>query len=214
MPFRRTTRKRRFKRAVRRSRKPRMTAGRVKRIIDAELKVRDLGVGPVPMPTVLGSFVHLTAIGQGDGNDERNGNWIRPVTWMGTVTLIANDADVVNTTVQYRIGCILWKENHAINVANLAKIMQDTSAPHQQYNIENKGQFKVLWSRTGILSNDTTNPRFQAVHKFYLRPRMKVLYEGATNKNNHLFLFGYSDVASDANPPSISFDTRIRYTDS
>ncbi len=214
MPYMRSTRKRRFKRGRKSFRKPRMTTGRVKRIIDAELKVRDLGVGPVAMPTVLGSFSHITSIAQGDANTQRNGNWIRPVTWMGTVTLSANATDLINTTVQYRIGCILWKENHQINAANLAKIMQDTSAPHQQYNIENKGQFKVLWSRTGILSNDPTNPRFQGVHKFYIRPRQKVLYEGATFKNNHLFLFGYSDVATDANPPTISFDTRIRYTDS
>ncbi len=214
MPYSRTTRKRRTRRGRKSYRKPRMTTGRVKRIIDAELKVRDLGVGPVAMPTVTGSFVHITSIAQGDSNAQRNGNWIRPVTWMGTVTLTANDADAVNNTVQYRIGCILWKENEDINAASLTKIVQDTSAPHQQYNIENKGQFKVLWSRTGILSNDTTNPRFQAVHKFYLRPRMKVLFEGATFKNNHLFLFGYSNVATEADPPTISFDTRIRYTDS
>ena len=115
---------------------------------------------------------------------------------------------------RFRIGCICWKENESLNPITLAKFMQSTDAPHQQYNIENKGQFKILWSRTGILSNQNTNPQFQKVFRFYLKPPMKVLYDDAALRNNHLFIFGYSDVNALVDPPSFAFDTRLRYTDS
>jgi len=71
-------------------RKP-MTTGRVMRIIDAELKVRDLGVGPIPIPSVLGSVLQISNVAQGDGNDQRTGNWIKPTSWMGTITLQGNE---------------------------------------------------------------------------------------------------------------------------
>jgi len=214
MPFRRNNRRTRRRRPMRRTRRKAMTAGRVRRIVDAELKVRDLGVGPVAIPSVTGSLTHITAIAQGDTNISRTGNWIKPVTWMGTITVEGNFNDVLNTTVPYRIGCFCWKENQQVNQADIGKLMQDTSAPHQQYNIANKGQFKLLWSRTGVISSTPANPRFQSTHKFYVKPPTKVLYEGANFKNNHLFIFGYSSVAGESNPPSMSFDTRLRYTDS
>ncbi len=89
--YRRQRRKSNLMGGIRRSytgaRRVPMTTGKVKRIIDAELKVRDLSVGPVAIPTLTGAFVHITAIGQGDANTERSGNWIKPTTWMGTVTV-------------------------------------------------------------------------------------------------------------------------------
>ncbi len=214
--FRRRRRQPMRRRRVRRpARRRPMTAGKVKRIIDAELKVRDLGVGPLEIPSTLGSVVHISNIGQGDANTERNGNWIKPSTWMGTITLQGNNADAgTGIVAQYRVGIVCWKENETANPLLLASIMQDTTAPHQQFNIENKGQFKILWSRTGILSQDDDNPQFLKVHRFYVKPPMKILFDDAAFKNNHLFIFAYSDIDTTANPPSYSFDTRLRYTDS
>ncbi len=216
MPFRRNSRKSRplrRRRNVRRRRRP-MTVGRVMRIVDAELKVRDLGVGPVAIPSVAGSLTHISGISLGDTSTSRTGNWLKPVVWMGTITITGNATDATNETVPYRIGCFVWKENQGVNAADIGKLVADTSAPHQQYNIANKGQFKLLWSRTGIVSTNSANPRFQSVHKFYVKPSMKILYEGAAFKNNHLFIFGFSSVAAESNPPFMTFDTRLRYTDS
>lgn len=191
-----------------------MTTGRVKRIIDAELKIADLGVGPVPMPDVLGFISPVTLIGLGDLNTQRTGNWIKPTSWMGTITLKGNELADASLVVQYRIGIVCWKENQTLNPFALNQIMQDTTAPHQQFKVENKGQFKILWSRTGILSNQDVNPQYLKVHRFYVKPPMKVLYDDAASKNNHLFIFAFSDVDIAANPPTIAFDTRLRYTDS
>ncbi len=197
----------------RRMRRP-MTTGRVKRIIDAELKVQDLSVGPVPIPSLVGSVVHITPIPVGDQNDERTGNWVKPVTWMGTITVQGNEAALPNVVPNFRIGCFVWKENQSLNAPDIAKIMQEASDPHQQYNVENKGQFKILWSRTGILSNQDTNPQYLKVFRFYVRPSMKLLYDNAVFKNNQLFIFAFSDVPAADNPPTYGFATRVRYTDS
>jgi len=205
----------RRRRLVARIRRRPMTTGRVKRIIDAELKVRDLGVGPVIIPSIMGSVIQISNIDQGDLNTQRTGNWIKPTSWMGTITLQGNILDTGNGIIpQYRVGIVQWKENQTLNPMALGQIMQDTLAPHQQFNVENKGQFKILWSRTGILSQDDDNPQFLKIHRFYVKPSLKVLYDDDDFKNNHLFIFAYSDIAIAANPPFMSFDTRLRYTDS
>ncbi len=213
-----------YRRRVRRSRtmgsrKPTyrrrpMTAGKVKRIIDAELKVKDHSIGPAIIPHTTGVVFHISAVGQGDANDERNGNWIKPTTFMGTITVEGTEAAADDIVPRYRVGVLVWKENQDINILTMAKILQNTVDPHQQYNIENKGQFKILWSRTGILSNTSINPQFQKIHRFYVKPSMKILFDDADFKNNHLFLFALSDVDVANNPPSITFSARLRYTDS
>jgi len=221
-----TSRYRRFRRRARRTRnmggirrrfrgarrRP-MTSGKVKRIIDAELKFRDLDVGPVDIPSATGNVSLITNIGQGDLATERNGNWIKPVSWMGTLTVQGNPANVTDLTSLFRVFVVCWKENESINAVDLAKLVQDTISPHQGYNIQNKGQFKILWSRTGIVSNNTDNPQFQKMYRFYVKPSMKILYDGLTLKNNHLFIVGFSD-QNVGDEPSLIFSTRLRFTDS
>ncbi len=212
MPFSKFRRSRVKPRRTRRVPRKRMTVGKVKRIISAELKVRDLGVGPVAIPTINGDVTLISNVSRGSANNQREGNWIQPVTFMGTVTLEGNPAGLA--TQQYRVGCFQWKENHDVDTATLNKLMADTSAPHQQYNIPSKGSFKILWSRVGILSADIDNPQHQKVLRFYVKPRMKILFDDTDVRKNHLFMFAYSDIASASDPPTYSFDARLRYTDS
>ncbi len=211
------TRKSYFKRRRMTRRRPRkvMTVRKVKRIIDAELKFRDMAAGPVVMASSNDGFIiHLSNIGQGDEASERNGNWIKPTTLMGTITVQGNDAAPPTSTPLFRCVVVQWKENNSLNPIAISKVMQDAFAPHQQFNVQNKGQFKVLWSRTGILSNHPQNPQFQKKLRFYVKPPQKVLYDVAANRTGTLFLFAYSDVDVLDDPPTITFDARLRYTDS
>ncbi len=131
MTFYKTRRQRGFSRTNRKGmvRVPRprfvkpMTVGKVKRIINAELKVRDLGVGPVDLPSITGLVLHISNIAQGDLNTERNGNWIKPTTWMGTITVRGDNAANPSITPQYRVGVLCWKENDDVNTPTIAKIM-------------------------------------------------------------------------------------------
>ncbi len=191
-----------------------MTAGKVKRIIDAELKVKDNAVEDVPIPTVLGSINRLSQVDQGDNNDQRTGNWIKPVALMGQITVVGNNAAPPGDVPLFRIGIACWKENETLNAFSINQIAQDTTDPHQGYSVENKGQFKILWSRTGILSNHNQNPQYQKTFRFYVKPSAKVLFDDAAAKNNQLFFFGWSDVDTLADPPVVTYSTRLRYTDS
>ncbi len=197
-----------------RGRRRAMTTGRVKRIIGAELKFRDLDVAPVPIPSQDGNISLITDIAVGDGPSQRNGNWIKPVVFRGVITVQGNDANVVDDTVPFRVGCFQWKENQDVDPATLIKLVQDTFSPHQGFNIQSKGSFNILWSRVGILSNNTDNTQFQKVFRFSVRPPMKILYDGAIDRKYHLFIFGFSTVNVGSEPPSYQFASCLRYTDS
>ncbi len=141
--FRRRTKRSRMmggpRRRFRGRRRRPMTAGKVKRIIDAELKVRDFSVEDVSIPSLTGTIVRITDIAQGDTNISRTGNWIKPVSFMGTITLVGNELADPTVVPLFRVGIFCWKENESLNAATIPQIMQDNVDPHQQFNIENKG---------------------------------------------------------------------------
>ncbi len=67
MPFqRRYRRKPRFRRRRRFTRRRPMTARRVRRIVDAELKVNDLGLGPIEIPSATGQMNSMSNIDLGE----------------------------------------------------------------------------------------------------------------------------------------------------
>ncbi len=212
---RRRARKRRM--AIRRT-KP-VTRAVVKRIVrsQAELKFKDLSIAVTALPTVLGNLVNLTAgasLDQGDGVSQRNGNWIQPVSMSGHVLLVANAANT-NEFHEYKVMIVQWMEDQGVANLTLAKIVDDTSDPYQGQNIQNKGQFRILWSRTGLLSTNPDNSNFQKLHKFNFKlPARKILYSINVDKANHIFMVGYSGDAAAAEPCEWRHSTRIRYTDS
>ncbi len=215
--FRRNARKlarRGFRaRPMRRRRRP-MTTGKVKRIIDAELKFVDVDLGPLAIPNTLGVVTPISSgIAQGDAVNERNGNWIKPVTLYGTIVINGNSGANVDTSF-FRHMIVVWKENETNNPIDLQQIVQSVVFPHQGFNVQNKGQYRVLWSRTGIVSNNIDNSQFQKMYRFYVKPSMKILYDGAAEKNNQLFFLSFSDINAAGNPPDVEFSLRLRYTDS
>lgn len=217
MPFRRSYGRRsrrpmRRRRFTRRRRRP-MTAGRVKRIVDAELKLHDNNLSEISAPSVTGLILHLSGIVIGDSNEERTGNWIKPQTLMGTLS-VQGDNNAADLLVQYRVCIVMWKENQDTDPLLLAKLMQNTLQPFQQFNVDSKGAFKILWSRTGNIINEKQNSQFVKYHRFYVKPRMKILYSDDDFRKYHLFFVAYSNIASGNNPPAISITTRLRYTDS
>ncbi len=223
MPYRRYARRTRRPRTMgrgrgnyrtQRYRRRPMISGAVKRIIDAELKFTDLDVGPVAIPTVVGFLSPISEpVGQGTLATQRIGNWIKPVTWYGMITVTGDPAEADSTSL-IRLMAIQWLEDETQNPISLEDIVQDTAEPHQGFNIQNKGQFKILWSRTAIISNNNDNPQFQKMFKFYVKPRMKVLYDAAAAKKGQLFLLAFSNIPVGGSPPQYEFSSRLRYTDS
>jgi len=208
--FRRSRRPMRRRRFARKSRRV-MTVGKVRRIVDAELKLHDNNLDEINAPSVTGLILHLSNIVIGDANTERTGNWIRPTTLMGTLT-VQGDAAAADLLSQYRVFIVMWKENQSTDPISLEKLMQNTAQPFQQYNVESKGSFKILWSRTGNIVNNPDNSQFIKYHRFYLKPRMKILYDDGDFRKYHLFFVAFSNRA--LGPPAISISSRLRYTDS
>ena len=209
------------KRRVLRKRRPRrsiITRSTVKRLIGAELKKRDLGVDFNEVPTITGMMTHISGIDQGDTNITRNGNWIRPVVLNGKVVCIGNSSNAVFAT-KMRVGVLLWKNDFTVDVPTITKVISDTSNPLSPFSLINKGSFSILWTRNIVLSNDKSNPNAQQQLTFYLKLSKypKTLFAGtaaADSKKYHYFFFALSDEETKANPPSLSFHTSLRYTDS
>ncbi len=213
MPLQRRRKRYTRRRAMTRRPMRHMTAGRVKRIIDAELKFKDNVSMALNIPSVTGNLFHLSAIDVGDGASERIGNWVKPVTLHGTVTVQADEV-ATEPLQQFRVFIVQWHENQDVDAISLVKLVQEVNQPYQAYNIQSKGAFKILWSWVGSVIADTTNAQYVKTRHFYLRPSRKILFDVDDLRKFHIYLVGFSNILAINNPPSMSFNTRLRYTDS
>ncbi len=190
-----------------------MTPGKVKRIIDAELKFKDVNVNGLTIPSLLGNLFSLSAIDTGDGESERIGNWVKPVSLHGAITVQADETSA-EPLQRFRVFIVQWRENQDIDVASLEKLVQNTSQPYLGYNVQSKGAFKVLWTWVGAVISNTDNPQYAKTRRFYVKPRTKILYDGDGPRKYQIFMAGISDIAALDAPPSFTFSSRLRYTDS
>ncbi len=187
-----------------------MTPGKVKRIIDAELKFEDTFLASLSMPATVGRIVHLSNVAIGTGESERIGNWIKPVTLYGVLSVQADETNL-EPFQPFRIAIVQWRENQNVDSITLPKLVQGAATPFQGYNVESKGAFKILWTWVGHVIGEQNNPQYIKNRRFYLKPRTKVLFDDADFRKYHLFLVGFSDNAAMA--PTVYGNVRLRYTD-
>ncbi len=216
--YRRTARKTRMMGGIRKSfrgrrRKP-MTAGRVKRIIGAELKFTTTQRTSEIVNTLNPLILPLTQLPQGMTNSQRDGNRISPVNVHGNITLIGEDAAAANFA-NIRVVIFRWDEDQTQRVPVIADIMQNVALLGGPFNIDNRGLFKVLWSRYFVVINNADNPSFKKTLRYYLRAAgPKMTFDGgagADAKKYHLYLAVFSQSGDD---PTVTFDNTFRYTDS
>ncbi len=205
----------RRRRKYTRARPRRSLTTSVRRIVDAELKKFDLAAGPLAVPTITGQMVNLTAIGQGDTNVLRTGNWVRPVNIHGYCQVSGNSVQSTNQS-QVRIGVLCWNNDFSADPPTVALIAADSSNPMCPFSLDNKGSYSVLWTRVLTISNNDASSGFQKMYKFYIRlgRQPKMLYDGATQKKYQYFFFAWSDIAAAGDEPFIDFCSSIRFTDS
>jgi len=188
-----------------------MTPGKVKRIIDAELKFKDVFIASLSMPSATGRIVNLSSIDNGDSPSERIGNWIKPVTLFGTLTAQADESSV-EPRQSFRVMIVQWRENQDVDSISLEKIVQADAEPFQGYNIQSKGSFKILWSWVSTLVANVDNTQYLKTKRFYVKPRTKILFDVTDQRKYNLFLVAFSDTA--VTPPTLYGNIRLRYTDS
>ncbi len=189
-------------------------AQRVQRVVDSELKFAAIGASLQP---IVGnqSEIILSNIEQGTGATNRIGNWIRPITVHGNVT-IEGTPGAVASTFGVRVGVACWKHDESLDPFQASDIMLSGAAPGGPFSVVQKGAFQVLWSRYVVVVNNDDNSKViqQLRFKAGLGSLPKILYDGAINKKNHIFFFAVSDDTSGANPVTVEFDIMFRYTDS
>ncbi len=168
-------------------------------------------IASLSIPSVTGQIIHLSNIPHGLTENDRSGNWIRPVTLYGTINIQAN-LDNLESVQPFRVMVVQWRENQNVDLINLDKVVQNSAEPFQGYDVQSKGAFKILWSWVSTVIGATENPQFVKTRRFYVKPRTKILFDGDEPRKYHLFLVAFSDQAVDS--PFLYGNTRLRYTDS
>ena len=193
-----------------------MTVGKVKRIISAELKYSLVNENDTVVNTANPLIIQLTDIDQGDGNTQRDGNRLTAVNYHGHITMTGEDAGV-DATTRARITIFRWNEDAGATPPTEALIMQDVGRLGGPFNINNKGMFKVLYSRYFVLVNSNDNVNFKKTLRFYVKLSGKVLYDGvggAANPKKFQLYMLVSAVSADAANPTIQLSSVFRFTDS
>ncbi len=201
-------------------RRPRpMTAGRVKKIIGAELKVSQIDIRDMVTNAAAPLLLQITGLAQGDAQDEREGNRIQGVNLHGHVTLQGDPVGGGQDITDCRVAIFRWNEDISGVQPTGADIMQDITQLGSSYNINNRGQFKILWSRYFTIVNSDDNPAFRRTLRFYTKlTGPKILFDGAgggaaTAKKYHIYFMVLTN-SPDVGHPILTLNTTFRYTDS
>ncbi len=226
MPYRRNRLKRRnqgrrpLRRRMVKSRsvyKAPMTAYKVQRIVGAELKRTVIGISG-SAPGLVGEFQAITPfITQGDTATQRNGNWIQPIVMHGTVQVNALHAGTLSV-VLVRFFFFRWLEDANINDAEvLDKLVNSTVDPNGQFNFENRGQFKILYTRNFSVVSKDNNPQFTKQFKYYIKLNrgQRVLYgDVGVPKKFQIYFAIFSNTATVDSIPEYTLNNVMRFTDS
>jgi len=192
-----------------------MTVGKVKRIISAELKFTTTNAVDTVVNTANPYVENLTAMAQGNTSSQRDGNRINGVNVHGNITLNGEDAGVDEIT-PVRITIFRWNEDASVTVPTPALIMQDVAQLGGAYNINNRGFFKVLYSRFFTLVNSNDNVNFKKTLRFYTKLSGKIIFDGGLVtdlKKFHIYIM-IQATSTVATHPVLNSSITFRYTDS
>ncbi len=219
MPYRRNYRprynRRRMRGRRRRYYRPRYNRRNNNR---SELKfVNDVQIDTA-MNFVGSLFLRLTIsdqIVQGVTNQQRIGDFIKPITNHGTIT-VNSDISEADVQTRFRLFFFIWKELIEDPTSpSLDQLLEDATDPWSPFKVSQRGTFKVLWSRKSFVINNADNTYVSRVYnyKFNMARLPQMTYDGATPNRNHLIFVGISDSAEE-NTSTYTINNMFRYTDS
>ncbi len=211
MPYRR-----RYKRR-RRYRKKRFMSGRwgvaqralhlaryLKGLINVEFK--NLDTANSLTVTTSPSVTHLTAISQGDGQNDRDGYQCRLKSFLYRFHVSTHASAVVT-----QLRCVIFKWNNQATPSS-ADIIEGTSDPLTHIKINRHGMFVVLFDRLFNLTNEGKGKGFDST--FYRRINVINQYDAAAGTDfttGSIWALWLSDQAT--NSPTVDFNARIRFID-
>lgn len=153
-----------------------------------------------------GTIVHLSAIAQGDGDNNRSGNsvYARSLNLKGTLSMHGSAS---NTFV--RMSLVMDTQQIADTSPSFTDIYENSDI-NSHLNNTTVGRFKVLCSRTYNLSVTNTNKIL------YINKAMRhhIRYNGSASTDQQkgaLYLVFVSNEAT--NTPNVNYEARLTYID-
>ncbi len=198
----------------RRRRRVGMTPYKVRRIIGAELKHGTLGVNSTA-PSQNSENFALTLINQGVDASQRVGNWVKVINIHGCLQVEGQPMGTL-PVVNCRAFIFRWNENNSFSVPTLDQIVNDDTAPMGPYNFQNRGMFKIVWSRVFSIVNNERNSQFNRKLPFYVKLNRgpKTVYNAGLPTKYQYFFQIFSDTDTADSIPSFRLDITTRWTDS
>ena len=201
-------------------RRPRpMTTGRVKKIIGAELKSIQVNQRDTVVNLANPQLLKVSGIANGDGQNEREGNRLTGVNLHGHITVSGDPAGGGEEITDVRTVVFRWNEDVSAQSPTNADIMEDINNLGSSYNINNRGKFKILWSRYFTIVNNEDNVGFRRTLRYYVKlTGPKILYDGAgagdgDGKKYQIYVMVLS-ASPDVGHPLYTINNTFRYTDS
>lgn len=199
-------------------RKRRTILSKVKKIVDmkiaknTEMKLFD---STATQQTVsdAGTLTNLTAVGQGDHDDQRQGDKLTPKKLIVKMNFVAGDSTNICRVVIFR-----WKQYSGSIAPTQALLMDYTTAngvlaPLSMYAHDYRSTFQILHDKT-IYLNAVSKPQVGHSFRLNLKRGPKINFVATTtNAQNHIYMYIVSDSAA-ATHPNYSHISRFNFVDS
>lgn len=156
-------------------------------------------------PGTVGTVYHLTAIAQGDGVQNRDGNQCKVVSVQARWQMLQNSS----ATVPNIVRMIWFMDTEQDATAPTGAELLETADTLGLFNYENRKRFVILRDMTISLGDQTVKDG-----QYYRKLNMIANWEGTTaasTRNNHIYFFIVSNEPT--NEPTVQLQHRVRFLD-
>lgn len=173
--------------------------------------------------TTSGAFVHLSAVAQGDGISNRDGNLVTPTSLQYTMHVKTDTSNAGTTLTPRSFRFIFFQDKQ--QVADTAPAITDllvSASVNSFYSLVGRGRFKILKdfrrtinpkdSEASTVTYDESYILFQT--RGYLKGLLPIRYNGSAStdvQKNGFYMFVISD--SDDAADVVNINTRLNYRD-
>ena len=160
----------------------------------------------------------LSVIAQGDGENERVGNDIKPKYLALRYQVKAQQGTVQNDT-EVRVLLFQWHPNSAqAGDPSTGVMLENGNNPFAYYKTNQTKQFTILHDGKYVVNAERASPSWLYLQDVTIpgQKMRKIHYNDATTTTgeNHIYLmFIHNYGGVDVEPPEIAYDCRLRYTD-
>lgn len=160
--------------------------------------------------------IRLTALSQGVTDSDRIGDKVNLDYYSARITLVGDNGTSAPFYQRVRTIIFQWFPDDGASAPTAATIINGgTSHIFGYYNTNQTSNFKVLYDKKQVMSNEPANPSFENVQEINIRKSevKPIKFAGTvTNASNHLYLLIMTNNGS-VDPVTGVFNGRMRYAD-